>query len=236
MIGVTYNRSLAGPFGERIQTLYTGWFWFAPTLPGDRQFRTEPALVRGLLRFCLNVNRHSDRKRPITSLHPIPCLRAWDAIGRRSRGRGRQERSGVWGIGVQGEGGRGKVLVSGTSRDSCKVKGLDWDYSDTWKTRAITLGGQSYADYLKSPEWATVKAKAASRPHYKRCYACGATDNLDIHHRSYKWIGTQHAMRGLVALCRDCHGKTHDLAKQRRVSVRRATRQFKRKVLREKAG
>lgn len=107
---------------------------------------------------------------------------------------------------------------------------LDWTRKDTWTTRQKMLNGMTYAEYLQSDEWRKIKAKASERPHYQKCWYCGATDGLDLHHRSYKWIGTPHAMRGLIAACRDCHGKIHVLANAESVSVRRATRRLKRQM------
>jgi len=104
---------------------------------------------------------------------------------------------------------------------------LDQTFEDTWKTRSDRLGGLSYAKYLESQEWREVRAKAAKRPHYQACWHFGSTEGLEIHHRSYKWIGTKHAMRGLVALCRECHQRTHDYAKGNRISVRKATNLLK---------
>lgn len=104
---------------------------------------------------------------------------------------------------------------------------LDQSFADTWITRQRVLTDQDYQSYLKSDEWRRIKQVASKREHYQKCWLCGATENLELHHRSYKWLGTPHAMRGLVAMCRTCHGGTHDYAKRNGLSVRRATNRLK---------
>ena len=104
---------------------------------------------------------------------------------------------------------------------------LDKTYADTWKTRRETMGNADYSAYLSSPEWQRIRATAKKRPHYQKCWICGAIHGLEIHHRSYKWVGTEHAMRGLVAVCRTCHQKIHDYAKLKGISVRLATNRYK---------
>lgn len=110
---------------------------------------------------------------------------------------------------------------------------LDNSFKDTWKTRYSvleSLGIQRYQDYLNSAEWAQVRTKALKREHYQQCWICESGGKLEIHHRSYKWLGTKDAMRGLVAVCRTCHQQIHDYAKQEGISVRLATNQLKNNV------
>lgn len=103
---------------------------------------------------------------------------------------------------------------------------MDKTYLDTWETRNSTLK-ISYLDYLNSAEWKEIKRKTLLREHYKKCWICGCSKKLEIHHRSYKWIGTKDCMRGLVAVCRNCHEKIHILAKEKGISVRLATNRLK---------
>jgi hypothetical protein len=102
---------------------------------------------------------------------------------------------------------------------------LDITYKDTWETRGLTP--EEYKVYLKSDEWKMIKSNAKKRKHYQKCWICKRKDNLEIHHRSYKWIGTKDCMRGLVAMCRDCHQDVHDYARIYHVSVRIATNRLK---------
>lgn len=104
---------------------------------------------------------------------------------------------------------------------------LDNSYTDTWKTRSTKLKGLSYSEYLKSHEWYLLKRKASTRPHLQKCYVCGSPKRLELHHRSYNTIGTTD-LRNLRALCRTHHQGIHDYAKAKKISVRLATKKYRR--------
>ena len=101
---------------------------------------------------------------------------------------------------------------------------LDKTYYDTWNTRNSKLKFDNYSEYLKSEEWKKVKYKISKRPFYHKCYICNTKNNLEIHHRSYKWINTKLYMMNLVALCRNCHQLIHDISKDNNISVRMVTK------------
>lgn len=67
----------------------------------------------------------------------------------------------------------------------------------------------SYKDYLKTKWWEAVKYQYRLNHGYK-CYVCGATENIDLHHRTYQTIGNE-TSKDLVQLCRECHYKVHDI-------------------------
>lgn len=101
---------------------------------------------------------------------------------------------------------------------------IDYTYSDTWETRAEMLSELQYQEFLKSDHWKQIKIKAARRPKkYGACQSCGSTENIDLHHRTYKFLGTKHELQGVVPLCRKCHQEVHDKAKSEGISVRLAT-------------
>jgi hypothetical protein len=101
--------------------------------------------------------------------------------------------------------------------------GLDVTYSDTWDVRQKNLE-ISYSEFLNSDHWLAVKRKAKSRRKtYGKCMFCGSTHNIDLHHTSYKWIGTNHELRNVIPLCRFHHKEVHDYAKENGFSVRIAT-------------
>lgn len=106
------------------------------------------------------------------------------------------------------------------------MKDLDEIYADTWGRRDVMLGGVMYRDYLQSEHWASVKKKARSRPNYKKCECCDSQD-IELHHTSYKWINSPNELRTIVALCRTHHQEVHDVAKATGVSVRLATNQIR---------
>lgn len=102
-------------------------------------------------------------------------------------------------------------------------KDLDNTYDDTWNTRLNNLDC-SYEEFLKSDHWLKVKQKARSRHKtYGCCSFCGSRDNIELHHTSYKWIGTKDELRNVVPLCREHHEQVHSYAREKMVSVRIAT-------------
>ncbi len=103
---------------------------------------------------------------------------------------------------------------------------LDEIYADTWLRRDINLGQITYEEYLKSDNWNSVKAKANKRLNYKKCEFCDSQE-VELHHTSYKWIMTREELRVIISLCREHHQEIHDLAKAENISVRLATNQLR---------
>ena len=68
------------------------------------------------------------------------------------------------------------------------------------------LGFKSYAAYLRSNHWEQVKRRYRESDRPQRC-PCGARA-ADLHHLTYERIGREE-LTDLIALCRDCHRKTH---------------------------
>lgn len=63
-----------------------------------------------------------------------------------------------------------------------------------------------YRAYLNSAEWRW-KAKAAIET-ASGCALCGATTELEVHHRTYARVGHER-LNDLVVLCRRCHSRYH---------------------------
>lgn len=76
-----------------------------------------------------------------------------------------------------------------------------------------------YQEYLETPHWQQKRAEALARSGGK-CSQCGATENLDVHHKTYVRLGAEE-LADLVVLCRDCH-----FAKHRRQRYDRAVNTF----------
>lgn len=76
-------------------------------------------------------------------------------------------------------------------------------------------GYSDYKEYLKGDEWKTIRSKVKSRTGAKwnLCNLCTTPNNLEIHHASYKVIGTVNPANTIRLLCRNCHQKVHDLCK-----------------------
>lgn len=65
-----------------------------------------------------------------------------------------------------------------------------------------------YVEYLQSPEW-KIKRQVALERDGHRCKLCVGTMDLQVHHASYKRIGTPQEVNDLVTLCGTCHAKFH---------------------------
>lgn len=77
------------------------------------------------------------------------------------------------------------------------------------------LGYLDYNEYLKSEEWSIIKSKIKMRKGKKwtECNICNNKHNLDVHHSSYKVIGTTNPGNTVKILCRECHYKLHNYCK-----------------------
>ena len=108
------------------------------------------------------------------------------------------------------------------------LKRADYTYEDTWNRRIASLDGMTYEDYLKSDHWKRVKYKASKRPNYQMCEFCDST-KVELHHKTYKWINTKFELSAIIAVCREHHQEIHYLAKENKISVRKATIEIKQK-------
>lgn len=106
-----------------------------------------------------------------------------------------------------------------------KAQPRDMTYSDTWQTRSEVLGERSYQDFLKSPQWKELKKRAKGREHFRRCWICGSTDRIELHHTSYRWINLTD-LRNVRPVCRSHHEEIHRYARRKQISVRLATRKI----------
>lgn len=67
---------------------------------------------------------------------------------------------------------------------------------------------QKYLDYLKSKEWREFRIKALD--HFgNQCGLCTSTQNLQLHHRTYKNLFNE-TFDDVIPLCRKCHKRHHD--------------------------
>lgn len=82
--------------------------------------------------------------------------------------------------------------------------------------RLKKLGFNSYASYLRSAHWRSLRYRYRNSPSTpNECYICGNDKNLELHHRTYVRLGHER-FSDLVLLCRPCHQDTHDEHMQRR--------------------
>lgn len=107
-----------------------------------------------------------------------------------------------------------------------RILNLDRTYKDTWNTRSSNLnilGFSSYQEYLDSDLWKSLREKAKTREHFSECYLCRSKENINLHHRSYKWIHLP-ILRNIISLCQKHHNELHDIAKVEGISVLIATK------------
>ena len=64
-----------------------------------------------------------------------------------------------------------------------------------------------YADYLRSRRWALLRWLARVRDG-GRCRLCDAPAR-NVHHRTYRTLGTWRELFDLTSLCRRCHARHH---------------------------
>lgn len=66
----------------------------------------------------------------------------------------------------------------------------------------------TYSEYLKTDHWKSISSKRKDIDGNK-CYCCGCSENLEVHHVRYdgSWFETE--VKDLVTLCKDCHVSLH---------------------------
>ena len=72
----------------------------------------------------------------------------------------------------------------------------------------------NYDDYMKSVEWEE-KRQLRLRLDGFRCFKCGTSVNLQVHHITYERLG-QERMGDLITLCGSCHKRLHEPKRQSR--------------------
>lgn len=93
-----------------------------------------------------------------------------------------------------------KIKPKNKPKKKSKPKtGLNADY----------LRGESYAVFLNSDYWKTVRVMVLKRDN-RKCVICGATKLLQVHHDTYKNHFKEHLNLGdLMTLCKSCHTEHH---------------------------
>ena len=80
------------------------------------------------------------------------------------------------------------------------------------KRKKSILQTMPYREYLKTAYWQKVReAKFAQVG--RKCQVCGHTEGLEVHHRHYRYRGSELRHLGcLMVLCRKHHQMMHDTA------------------------
>ena len=67
--------------------------------------------------------------------------------------------------------------------------------------------GRSYEAYINSDAWSRRRELYFTK-HPKRCVACGETEKIHLHHKTYARMGRE-LDKDLSALCEFCHSTLH---------------------------
>lgn len=67
----------------------------------------------------------------------------------------------------------------------------------------------NYETYLQSPHWRRIRIQYR-QSHPWLCGVCGATELLELHHKTYERIGSER-LDDLIPLCAQCHPLVHQL-------------------------
>lgn len=84
----------------------------------------------------------------------------------------------------------------------------------------------SYGALLLRPEWKLKRQRILRRDNYT-CQFCGATTDLQVHHRQYHYIGRLEMFKDpwdypdecLITICRRCHNRGHAKYKVPRIKI-----------------
>jgi hypothetical protein len=91
-------------------------------------------------------------------------------------------------------------------------------------TRLQKLGFSSYEGYLRSDHWKNFKEQFFASERINRlktiygrlvCESCRGVGILDVHHKSYKWLGYER-FEDVELLCDRCHSARHRIFKNPR--------------------
>ncbi len=80
----------------------------------------------------------------------------------------------------------------------------------------MTERSRRYKEYIQSEDWQAVRKRYFKSKLWKRqgktCWCCAKEGKVDLHHKTCKSLGNEN-LNHLVAICRSCHDKAHDLVK-----------------------
>ena len=77
------------------------------------------------------------------------------------------------------------------------------------QSRIAELRKMPFKEYRKTPEWRARRNRVLLRAGY-RCELCESRGLIDVHHKTYDQYGDE-LLSDLIALCRPCHQKFHDI-------------------------
>lgn len=97
-----------------------------------------------------------------------------------------------------------ELLASFTS----KIYETNEDDSLEIKVSKIKRNNQVASHKYKTKNWLLLRDQVFEK-YERKCANCGATDNIDVHHKISLKEGGANCIENLIPLCRDCHEKLH---------------------------
>jgi hypothetical protein len=88
-------------------------------------------------------------------------------------------------------------------------------------------GFDSYQDFLLSPFWKGMKERLKQKEFFQKCSCCGSKEGIELHHMTYKDMMDWTSNRNIIATCRDCHQKIHDLSREKNITFKNGARKVR---------
>ena len=85
----------------------------------------------------------------------------------------------------------------------------------------------TYEDYISSAGWEKRRADYFAG-HARKCFACGARDKIQLHHKTYARMGRE-LDEDLMPLCERCHSEVHRIQRTSGRNLAEVTDQFAKK-------
>lgn len=76
------------------------------------------------------------------------------------------------------------------------------------KKKAPRKNWKNYQEYLKSPEWAIIKAEVKKRDS-STCQLCADEENIHCHHWRYPKDWNDDSLDNVLVVCEKCHTRAH---------------------------
>jgi hypothetical protein len=86
------------------------------------------------------------------------------------------------------------------------------------KRACVSLGFESYRDYLRSHSWFKLRDRYWASPDTPKACMCGETEGLELHHKTYHRVGEE-KLSDLLPLCGNCHAMIHVLERRGEVGL-----------------
>lgn len=120
----------------------------------------------------------------------------------------------------------------GSYQPSCDkyARGYFFDMND-YDVRRKRLGNMTYDQYLQSPEWIAVRERLTQSGMKMICTICKSHGAVELHHTTYAYIHSASPHTGVIPLCGQCHGRVHQIARARNITIASATNMYRHKKI-----